>query len=262
MAVGNYSVDDFIGAYGSFSVWSVDFTKDPPVGKQIASVPDTDNLNGLAIVPALPETVFLADAGRFAVRSLNTTSGKSRIEIMSPIFANTSTFSLGINGIEYFGHYLYFTNSALGVFGRIPLRLDYSILGTIEEVTTLKETEGKYDDFAIDKYGNGVLPIKPAAVDIVNPSSGEQTTIINGTTSDMSGPTSVVFGRGSRKEEGTLYLTTSGMFDLGPGGGQVVAIDNYYGDAQTTDITKPEPYSSSYGIGRAMSQLWKQRVLQ
>lgn len=74
-------------------------------------------------------------------------------------------------------------------------------------------------------------------------------------TSDFAGPTSVTFGRGSRKEEATLYVTTAGLDPIMGGfvGGQVLAIENYH-----PHVGGMDSYWSFGGAARVMSLLWKQ----
>ena len=254
---GNWSQEMMTGVYGSFSVWSVDFKMDPPVVVKIASIPDTTNLNGLAIIPALRNIIYLADGGNGALRILDSTTGKSRIALQHSMFIRSSNFPLGINGIESFGGNMYFTNSAKGIYGKIPLRIDGSVVGTVEQITSL-ELSQSYDDFAMDKHGNGLMAIKPSAVHRVTP-SGETTVISGGlNSSDFAGPTSLVFGRSSPKEEATLYVTTAGldMAHARLGGGQIEAVDYYQVDTEFT-----EPCRSFWDVGYAMSLVWKQRTL-
>ena len=248
---GNFSVFTTSGVNGSFSVWSVDFSKDPPVGAKIASIPNTTNLNGLATIAALPNIIYLADTANSALRILDITTGEAPIVLEDPMFVNNSLLPLGINGIESFSGDLYFTNSAQGIYGKIPLRTNGSVVGTVEKITSLNATEGSYDDFTMDKHGNGLMAIKPSAVHRVTP-SGNWSVLSGGPpgNTDFAGPTSVVFGRGSPKQEATLYVTTSGINPLNGsfGAGQVEAIDNYLEDTKIT-----EPCWSFRGVQHAMS---------
>ena len=226
---GNYSNPGVHGVYGSFSVWSIDFRENPPVGAKIASIPDTDFLNGLAIIRAVPNILYLADTSNNALRTLNTRTGESRIVLRNPMFVNSSTIPLGINGIETFGRDLYFTNAGKGIYGKIPTQRNGSVVGTVEQIASLESPQDSYDDFTFDKHGNALLAVHPSAVNRVTP-SGEQSVLLGGPgSSDFAAPTSIVFGRGCPKEEATLYVTTGGIDPISGklGGGQVIAIDNY-----------------------------------
>ena len=251
-------IPSFSGTRGTFAVWSVDFRKDPLVAEKIASIPDTDNLNGMTAIQGLSATVLIADAGNSALRSLNTRTGKSQIVLQDPLFENSPQFPLGINGVETFGPDLYFTNSAKGIFGKVHVRSDGVPVGKVEHITSISSSEGSYDDFTMDKLGNGLLAVKPSAVNKVT-RLGKQSILSGGPgTSEFSGPTSIVFGRGSRKEEATLYVSTCGLFDPVSGnwgGGSVMAIGNYQPLLDTTDSCW-----SFKGMKKAMGLLWRQQA--
>ena len=129
--------------------------------------------------------------------------------------------NLGINGLRTQGKYLYFTNSAQGIFGRVPINKKGEKTGAIEILAT--RPEGLvYDDIAID--GKKIwIATHPSQAVRVNP-DGSQTVIQHDRL--LLNPTSAAFGRGGKKERKTVYITNGGEFsgaDLINSG--VVAID-------------------------------------
>jgi hypothetical protein len=246
---GNYSVMHFSGTRDTFSIWSLDFREDPPIGKKIAPVPDTDNLIGLTVIDGFVDTVMVADAGNNALRSVNTRTGQSRIELQHDMFVNTS-FPLGINGIEVFGQHLYFTNSAQGIYGKVRILHSGRPFGEVEQIASLGSEEGRYDDFTMDRRGNGLLAVKPSAVNIVT-SQRDQSVLSHG---PFSGPTSLLFGRGSQEQKATLYVTTCGPMNTVGGEGQVMAIDDYQPHLEVSGSCW-----SFEGMKKAMALLWRQQ---
>jgi len=198
--------------------------------------------NGLAFIRGSPNIIFLR-------------TGESHIVLQDPMFVNSSTFPLGINGINTFGRDLYFTNSAQGMYGKVAIRSDGSLAGKEEKIAPIDSSKSSYDDFTMDKHGNGLLAVKSGAVRKVTPNRKQSVLSVGPGSSYFSGPTSVIFGRGSRTEEATLYVSTGGLFDPVSGnfgGSHVVAIDNYRYHMAITE--------SFHGVERAMSLLWKQQA--
>ena len=224
VVAGNWSLSNFSGVAGSFSVWRVDFRSDPPKVKEIGPIPDSAGLNGLAVVQEPPGTILIADSDLGAVWAIDPNNGKANVAISDDMFAPNATFPLGINGIgtrkDDRGHALHFVNSAQGIYGSVRIDKRGFSTGKITMLATLAIPE-RYDDFAIDKQGNALIATHSNAVYKVS-LEGDVTLYSNSPL--IQDPTSSIFGRGSKKEESTLYLSTDGK---APGGGQVVALDDY-----------------------------------
>ena len=227
---GNWTLATKEGTLGSFSVWSLDFrSSDQPIATKIASISDTNNLNGMATIPGSPNIILLADSAKGAVWTLDIETKLASITIQEPSFQPSASIPGGINGINTYGGQLYFTSSAQGVYGSVPINNQGFATGPVKEIAHINTTEGTiYDDFAMDSEGNAFIAIHPDRVERA-PLSGEQTILVQGSLpTDLAGPTSATFGRGSVKEESTLYVSAGGVYNASGSvlGGQVLAVDN------------------------------------
>jgi sugar lactone lactonase YvrE len=124
---------------------------------------------------------------------------------------------LGINGIRVQNQMVYFSNSAKQTFGRVSIDIHGSVKGRVEILAKVISPDRAYDDFALDQKGSAWIATHSNSINRVV-TDGNQTVVAGGGAStELVEPTSAVFGRGSKKEEGMLYVTTAG--------GQVAAID-------------------------------------
>ena len=215
--VGNTSVSTFTGVPGSFSIWSVNLRKSSvPIVSKISAIPEAKILNGLAYLQNSPDIVLAADSEAGIVYSTNIVTGVSAVAIQNSAFAPTSTFPLGINGLhpDAASCNLYFTNSALGTFGSIPIDNNGKATGAVKIIAT--DAKGDfYDDFAIDNQGNFWITNHPNVMEEVT-RAGQQITTVNST--EMLQPTSAIFAAEGQK----LYVVTAG--DYSTGSGQVFEI--------------------------------------
>ena len=217
---GNWSMKTFTGTKGSFAVWSVDLRSDPPNVAIIRTIPESTGLNGLAVIKNSANIILMADSSLGAVWAMNPKTGKAKVTIQHPDLEPGGPFPLGINGINTRGRDLHFVNSGKGIYGSMPLRSDGSSTGKVKHISTL-EPSLRYDDFAFDRAGNALVATHPNHVYKVS-LDGQQS--LHSNSSVFAEPTSSIFGRGSKKEEATLYLSTGGRKGEG---GQVVALENY-----------------------------------
>lgn len=116
--------------------------------------------------------------------------------------------NLGINGLQAKGSYLYFTNSAKDIYGRVPITLTGSQAGPIQIISSPESADLTYDDIAIDNSGAGWIATHPAHVVKVEADGSQQTW----NSSLLLNPTSAAFGRGVGQEK-RLYVTNGGTFD-------------------------------------------------
>ena len=218
--VGNVSLTTFNGVLGSFSIWSVNLEQSStPVVKKIAAIPQAKILNGLTHLQDNPDIVLAADSEAGIVYSLNIVSGISAVAIQNSALSPAGDKTLGINGlhVDAAGSNLYFTNSAMGTFGRIPIDGNNGkATGAVTVIATAAEGDN-YDDFAIDSQGNSWITLHPNIVTEVT-EAGVQTTILNST--QLLQPTSVIFSAG----EQTLYVVTDGDAESHTQSGQVYEI--------------------------------------
>ena len=224
VVVGNWSTVPFEAEPGSFSLWSIDLNTPEPTVKLIASIPGAAGLNGLTTLDGSPDMVLIADATLGAVWRVNVATGDYSVAIQSPLFTanSASPIPLGINGVHTFGGMLYFTNSAQGTYGRVPITPDGSAAGDVEILARVDAPLALYDDFDHDWEGNAWIATYPNGLIEVT-TKGQQNNITedDGIT-DLIAPTSVKFRRGSKREGKVLYVVTSGSDTAG---GQVFAVN-------------------------------------
>ena len=219
VVVGNVSLTTFGGVAGSFSIWSVSLEQSStPVVKKIAAIPQAKILNGLTHLQDNPDIVLAADSEAGIVYSLNVVSGVSAVAIQNSALGPGSA-SLGINGlhVDSTGNNLYYTNSALGTFGRIPINASNGQAKGAVTVLATAPKGGNYDDFAIDSQGNSWITVHLDIVEEVT-AAGVQSVVLNSTA--LLQPTSAIFAAGGQ----TLYVVTDGDAENHTQSGQVYEI--------------------------------------
>jgi len=240
VAAGNFSFGPtvpggFAGRPGTFSVWSVDLTGPQAVATQIVAIPEASALNGLTTVKGNPDVVLIADSGLGAVWSVNIKTGAYKIVIQDAQFLPTAALSLGINGIHTKKNVLYWTNSALGTFGSVPINADGSAAGAIVAIAHAVDST-KFDDFALDRRGNAWVAAQPNALYQVQTNGAVVLVAGGGNDTTLISPTSAVF-KGC-----TLYVVTGGAGGPAPQSGQVFSLDTC---------------SAAYGGGNGYGGGWK-----
>ena len=224
VVAGNWSTATLTPTPGSFSVWTIDFNSPrQPTVKKIASMPGAGGLNEVAALDGSPDIVLIADSVLGAVWRLNLKTGDHSIAMRNPLFSGCQAkFPLGINGINVFEGMLYFINSAEKFYGRIPITKDGSAAGEVQVLYRVTQGSYIFDDFAMDWAGSAWIATHPNEVTQVTVEGKQRNITADEPNRDMTQPTSVVFGRGSKQEERKLYITTSGSDTVG---GQVFSID-------------------------------------
>lgn len=182
----------------------------------ITAIPNATLPNGLV---ALAGTQFflVADSVEGVVWRINYETGEYGVILSDTLLLPVTI--LGVNGIQIFGPYLYFTNTDQGIFGRVPVLLDGpdagSATGGFEVVANVTG-----DDFTFDGEGNAYVAQHYAnGVELVTV-RGETEVIAGGVNSTVfASDTACKFGRrqGPDGDTGVLYVVTDG--------GNVVAVD-------------------------------------
>ncbi len=224
VVAGNWSSVTFQAVPGSFSIWSVDMKTAKPTVKMITAIPEAAALNGATILQGEPNIVLIADSALGAVWRLNVATGIYSMAMQYPSFTNATTAfpsPIAINGLCVFGEMLYFLNSAQRSYGRVPINADGSSAGEVEILARVEF--GAYDDFDMDWEGNAWIATHSDALSEVT-LQGKQRNITAQPNFKMLQPTGAIFGRGSKQEEKTLYITTGGG---GKAGGQVVSVQTW-----------------------------------
>lgn len=214
VAAGNYTSE--VPTMGSFGIWQVDMTQAEPTVKLITQIPTAEGLNGMTALNGFSGTILVADSILGAVYKVDVSTGAYSIAIQNDDFAPNAaeTPSFGINGLRMSGGELYFTNSAQGLFGRVPINAKGAAEGDVQILARLEASAGTYDDFDVDCGGNSWIATHNDMVLTVT-IGGTQTNMTGGTT-PFSQPTSARFGRGS--EAAVLYVVNDES-------GQLVAVD-------------------------------------
>lgn len=210
----------------SFKLFTVSLSahheQKPPIIELIASIPEAAFLNGMAHLPQQPNIILSADSINGCIFREDLGTGTRDIAIGDESLAMSTEgnkLPLGVNGIKVHESHLYFTNSARGLFGRIPIDpYNGSQTGAVEVIATLAgEGVGAtiaYDDFAITSSFGGwgkaavtaYVGTHPNSVHRIGILDGTQDVFIGGGNSTLiNGPTSVAFaGHPSRK----MYVAT------------------------------------------------------
>ena len=201
-------------------------TQAEPTVKLITRMPNAGGLNGMAALNGFSGTILVADTMNGSLYKVDVSTGANSVAIQNDAFARNpgTAQSFGINGVRMTGGNVYYTNSAKGTFGRVPVNGEGAATGDVEILGTLNTAAGTYDDLDLDCAGNSWIATHADMVSTVT-SGGTQSNLTGGAT-PFNEPTSARFGRGA--EAGVLYVVTTGDYDASTGKlspGQLFAVD-------------------------------------
>ncbi|KAH7099184.1 hypothetical protein BKA62DRAFT_322852 [Auriculariales sp. MPI-PUGE-AT-0066] len=226
--VTEYAPDRFAFIAGQFStanfsaeataLWSIDL-RGYSSSQQPQKIADLNNIfgNGLTTLPKTPGTVLFSDSILGALWSVNTQTGALRKVAQNEAFAPsnpTGPFPLGINGIRTHGSDLYFVNSNQQRFAKVRIHADGTLAGNVTDLAAPRLDQGEvaFDDFTVDRAGRSWVAALFDTLDVILP-DGELVVAASGLNPNplphTAGPTSAAFGRGSKKQEQTLYITSA-----------------------------------------------------
>lgn len=229
VAAGNYSAEGFTAIEGTFAIWSVDVNNwgGKPTVKKVTDIPHAKALNGMTKVEGSSSLVLVADSALGGIWLIDTISGKYSVAIEHVILSSgNSPIPLGVNGIQVFDGKLYFVNSAQRLYGRIAVDKAGVFSGEPEILAHSLPSVQAWDDLAMDWEGNGWLATHANAVTEVTASGKQRNfTAPADAPPGILHPTSLIFGRGSKSFEKTLFVVTGGGTNDGPTPGQVFAVD-------------------------------------
>lgn len=234
---------------GVNSIYSVDLTNYSACNNsgadvsKVAIISGAGSLNGLTTLSESQNLIIAADPILGVIWSINVATSEYSIlldldELKPPV---STGLAFGVNGVKVLTPttgdtdqvYIYYTNTGLTTFGRIPFSL--STLNTTGPVEILTDAYGA-DDFTLDveqgvaylAYGAGasVLKIGLEGGDVTRVVGGLNDTIDgNATLTLLSGPTGVQLGRAG-DGLGWAYVSQNGKNEgVYTEGGKVLAID-------------------------------------
>jgi len=200
------------------SVWKFELPATSPYGTitphKVVDLPTSEIVLANALTARLvghPDTVFISNSAG-SVRSVNLTSGANQNVIVAPELApGTGVVPLGVNGLHVRGLYFYYVNSGQRIAGRVPIRVNGTATGPFEVLATTPTGQRAYDDFALDLHDRMWIASHPNSLEVVFQENGtwRQVVVDTGLPATALGPTSTAFGRGSKEERETLYMTTA-----------------------------------------------------
>ncbi|KAJ5851756.1 uncharacterized protein N7529_011141 [Penicillium soppii] len=210
--------------YDNETLYAVDLNGVPRVDI-IARIPDAEMLNGMAALPWRPDVVLIADSRLGRIFRVDTRTGVVEVVFEDQALAApaNATLPIGINGLQVFGEFVFFTNSARNTFARIPVSGDGRVFGSVEVVAKLDAAAGgdDWDDFAFDGEGNAYVAQPGNAIARIGVDGIQSIVAGGGDSLDIIGPTSVQIAPGGK----WAYVTTRGGEENGyTYSGQVVAV--------------------------------------
>lgn len=229
-AVTGGNLTSFAFVEGSIKVFTVSFISgaDTPRVKHIVDILNSTAVNSMAALQTTPHIILIGGSKDGTIIRVDTIQDKYDIALSDPVLELVpDTVPVGVNGIKLFGDYLYFSNSAKGLFGRIPVHSDGSMAGAAEIITTLPGGTGighAYDDFAIHVDAGGqafaYVATHSNTVYKVNVDTAHTDVYVGGGDSTLlKNPTSLAFAKDGKK----FYVVTAGNVRGGISG-QVVEV--------------------------------------
>ncbi|KAG8531955.1 uncharacterized protein KY384_003591 [Bacidia gigantensis] len=234
----NFTSATVSGVLGSGNIYRVDLPRHPhhpngPVHVSLTShLPDDTGLpNGLLSLNN--QTLLLAESNNGTILAINTVTGASTVAINDPLLLPANGNPIGINGLKLHGNTLYFTNSGLNTFNRVPIDLTTgAALGPATVIATGLTGKGiAYDDFALSSDGKRAFLTTTGGntvAEVDTETGGQRTVAGDFHSTEIAQPTGAAFGRG-KGQKGIVYVTTAGGIAIPVNGyekvgGQLLAI--------------------------------------
>ena len=211
---------DYHGIEGSVSLFEVDLQDFPdPTAfessvrvSKIVDVPEAQLLDGLAIVNQTEGLLISGDAPTGTLYLLDVKKRTVNAVCHDELLEGTSNSisaglgHVGVNGLQFRNGVLFFTNTAKGLYGQIPI--DSATGGITGEVSIIADYGTYVDDLSFDSLGNqfiaedenGIL-LRPADATVAN----NRTRLL----ALLPGADSSAFGR-TAYDRCTLYATYAG----------------------------------------------------
>lgn len=236
ISVGSASPATLMGIPGSWEIVSVNLTdgldsKNQVNSTLLAAVPEAALLNGAAF--RTPSTYYAADSQLGLIWGIDLNSGDVTVAVPNHELLNRTTKQLGVNGLRWVDteQALYFTNSGLGIVGRVPLLSNNTFDSPERLAKSLTNVSvSSWDDIAV--RDNGDIFGTTGNGNTINyiSADGKQQEIVVGAKNSLTvpGPTSAQFGR-LEGDFDVLYVTFMGsaseLIDGKKAGGGVLAVN-------------------------------------
>ncbi|MCJ1263454.1 hypothetical protein MMC22_003324 [Lobaria immixta] len=213
---GNFSLSNFTGVPGSWSVYKVKLHRHLPRSAQVSLVakfPDSIVLNGITVLSKSKKWLLVSDSAAGVVYRLEAKTGKIAKVLEDPLMKPDSPSGVGVDGIRFDRNIL------------ASQFIDYD--GTLRAPAKVFATVDGPDDFAFNDVDNVVVvenradrmgrlsDFGRAYVTLAGAASND-TKAPDGTASELFGPTAVQFGkikdriRKSRADWMKAYISTNG----------------------------------------------------
>ena len=210
----------YYGYEGSVSIFEVDLRNipDPTIARsavkvsKVADVPQAQLLDGLAIVKQPGGLLMSGDAQTGTLYLIDPQKHTANAVLQDELLNGTSQEAaaglahIGINGLKFHEGDLYFTNTAKGLYGKVPIN---STTGKPTGRPSILSDYGTYvDDFSFDSSGNQFISEDENGVLLrpVNTTAAENRTRL---LTLLPGADSNAFGR-TALDKCTLYSTFAG----------------------------------------------------
>ncbi|MCJ1268685.1 hypothetical protein MMC22_008573 [Lobaria immixta] len=217
---GNFSLSNFTGVPGSWSVYKVKLHRHLPRSAQVSLVakfPDSIVLNGITVLSKSKNWLLVSDSAAGVVYRLDVKTGKIVKVLEDPLMKPESPSGVGVNGIRLSRDkaYLFFTNSDRNIVASQFIDWDGTLRASAKVIA---DVDGP-DDFTFNDADHVVVVQNRA--DRMGRVTGRAVVTLasaasNGTASGLFGPTAVRFGevkpffRKSQADWMKAYISTNG----------------------------------------------------
>lgn len=235
VCVGSADAANYKGIPGTWEVVSVNLTggldaKNQVNSTTIASVPEAALLNGAAF--RAPSTYYAADSQLGLIWGIDLDTKEVEVAVPNHELLNKTATQLGVNGLRWVDseQALYFTNSALGIIGTVPLDANGTFGEPRELAASLTNVSiSSWDDIAVKSTGEIFASTGNGNTINYISADGQEQYIVVGSKESLTvpGPTSAQFGR-LPEDQDVLYVTFMGssneLIDGKKAGGGVLAV--------------------------------------
>ena len=201
-----------------------------PVVEKVADVPDAEVMNGMTVLPGDAGVILSADSLLGRIFRVDTRTGAVDVAFQDDLLAKSDRqdrVPCGVNGIKVRDGYMYFSNSAKRIFGRIPIAQNGDRTGDTEYFSTIPEdvvARQADDDFDVDESGALWVARHPDSLVKITPGTWAQSVVIGPDSHGVRlySPTATALDR----KRNILYIVSGGARRTGGTvGGQVVKVE-------------------------------------